>query len=181
MSVGFCLCGCGQPTSVIGKTNNLLGLVKGQYRRYAPGHNKLRHGASRKGKRTAEYIIWASMRQRCEDPNLDSYKNYGGRGVTVCERWQIFENFLADMGPRPTPNHMIERVNNDNGYSPDNCVWITSITEQNRNRRSVKLNTEAAKVIRFMLGIGVSQDLLAALYKVGQPTISMIGSGRIWA
>lgn len=63
------------------------------------------------------------------------WKNYGGRGIRVCQRWRLFKNFLADMGRRPTPKHTLERVDNDNDYWPGNCVWATRL-EQNRNKRN---------------------------------------------
>jgi hypothetical protein len=80
------------------------------------------------------YWTWAGMKARCENPNHKAYLNYGGRGITVCKRWQTFENFAKDMGPKPTPEHTLERINNDRGYSPANCKWAT-IEEQVANKR----------------------------------------------
>lgn len=82
---------------------------------------------------TPEYRVWRSMHQRCSNPNHVRYGNYGGRGISVCERWSRFENFFADMGPRPT-GLTLERINNAEGYAPDNCKWATW-SEQNLNRR----------------------------------------------
>jgi hypothetical protein len=86
------------------------------------------------GSRSVEYRIWNLMKQRCSNPKKQSYQNYGGRGVTVCERWNDFANFLADMGARPSGNHSIDRIDNDRGYEPDNCRWATP-EQQHRNRR----------------------------------------------
>lgn len=72
------------------------------------------------------------MIERCESKTNKGYKNYGAVGRTVCERWHRFEHFIADMGPRPTPKHTLERSDNDRGYSPDNCRWATH-KEQMRN------------------------------------------------
>lgn len=82
-----------------------------------------------------EYRVWCHMLQRCQNPNNKSYKNYGGRGIEVCERWKKFSNFIKDMGSRPSPKHSIERLDNSEGYELDNCVWATG-TIQGRNRRN---------------------------------------------
>ena len=80
------------------------------------------------------YRLWRGIRSRCEDTGHHAYKDYGGRGITVCDRWKVFENFLADMGERPD-GRSIERRNNNEGYSKDNCYWANKL-EQGSNMRS---------------------------------------------
>lgn len=87
-----------------------------------------------------EYKTWGSMRARCLNPKHSQYKDYGGRGITIIPEWYSFAAFYADMGPRPSPQHSIDRINNDLGYSPENCRWATR-KEQARNKRNTILLT----------------------------------------
>lgn len=95
---------------------------------------KLQHGESRP--ETPEYRAWKAMLTRCGNPNTAAWANYGGRGITVCLRWiDSYDNFLADMGRKPTPRHSLDRYpNNDGNYDPGNCRWATR-KEQNLNQR----------------------------------------------
>jgi hypothetical protein len=91
------------------------------------------HGMSK----TPTYGVWTDMRKRCENPASKSYPDYGERGIKVCKRWLKFENFLSDMGKRPSPRHEITRKDNDGGYEPSNCRWSASARQQNINRRGM--------------------------------------------
>ena len=97
------------------------------------GRNK--HGHARHGSKHPLYETWMNMRRRCENPNSTNYKNYGARGIKVCDRWQSFENFLADMGEKPDPALTLDRTNNEGDYEPDNCRWATR-KEQRANKRA---------------------------------------------
>lgn len=91
------------------------------------------------------HTSWCSMKERCYRKNHHAYHNYGGRGIEVCARWKdSFENFLADMGERPSSKHSIEREDNDGNYCPTNCVWKTR-KEQARNKRNNRMLTHDGK------------------------------------
>lgn len=97
------------------------------------------HGESAGGQWTPEYTAWTNMVARCTNANRDDFKDYGGRGVTVCPRWRTsFKSFLLDMGRKPSLSHSVERIDNSLGYSADNCRWATK-TSQSRNRRGNRI------------------------------------------
>jgi hypothetical protein len=128
-----CKCECGK--TVKATSDNLKGTTR------SCGCLRIdnnRAKATLKKANPAIYIVWCGMRQRCSNPKHVSYKDYGGRGIQVCERWRTFDNFMNDMGPRPTPKHTIERSDNEKGYIPGNCYWATRDV-QAKNRRKGKL------------------------------------------
>jgi len=112
---------------------------------------------------TIEHRAWARIRRRCNSPSYHNYPNYGGRGIRVCERWDVFENFLADMGPRPE-GLTLERIDNNGDYSPSNCRWATQ-QEQNRNRRC-SYTAEHDRKIRAAVASG--SGLRDVAYAIGK-------------
>jgi hypothetical protein len=127
-----CVCDCGTKLTVrsqhlrMGKTRS-CGCLRLECK------VNFKHGKTR----TDEHSIWLGILARCSNPNVISYHNYGGRGISVCDRWKTFLNFLDDMGPRPSKKHSIDRINPDGNYEPSNCRWATQI-EQFRNKRTTR-------------------------------------------
>jgi hypothetical protein len=114
--------------------------------------NSLTHGMSG----CPEYLVWQGMLRRCRNVRDKAYPNYGGRGIKVCARWHVFENFFSDMGPRPSSDVTIERTNNDGDYEPGNCIWATH-HQQTRNRR----------VNRYVILDGLTMTLTDAAQRLG--------------
>lgn len=112
-------------------------------------------------RRSSTYAIWAGMLRRCRNQNCRSFVDYGGRGITVCERWLTFTNFFDDMGERPA-GLTLERVRNGEGYSKGNCVWATRQEQSMNTRRSVNFVTTQ--------GVEVSQTKLAQMLGVPRVT-----------
>lgn len=83
---------------------------------------------------TPEYYAWVNMRSRCFTKTCRDYKWYGARGVSVSKEWDVFEAFIQDMGPKPSPKHSLERIDNEKGYSADNCKWATAEEQANNQR-----------------------------------------------
>lgn len=120
-AASLCACGCGKAAPIAQRSNKSKGHVRGQPVRWIAGHHAKRHGASCHADVSPEYRSWTAMRNRCTNPRNRNYRNYGARGIAVCARWESFEAFLADMGPRP-PGTSIERLDNNDGYHPKNCA-----------------------------------------------------------
>lgn len=158
----MCRCTCGRTRDI-----RRSDLVKGQQSCglcVNPGADVTRkHGEASTGHETPEYRSWCAMKRRCGSTREKDYHNYGGRGITVCERWlKSFEAFKSDMGERPTPRHTLERDDNDGPYSPQNCRWATP-KDQARNRRTNRRLTYAGETLTvadWARRLGVSRDAL---------------------
>ncbi len=142
------LCDCGRTIkreiSIIrtGHTSSCGCLWAEKAHRYQPTH-----GEGRAGKVSAEYTTWQNMKSRCFNTGNSYWYNYGGRGITVCAHWKnSYENFLADMGRKPTPRHSLDRIDNNGNYEPGNCRWATRET-QNKNSRHYKPYTTKDGII----------------------------------
>ncbi len=141
----------------------------------------IKHGHARKGKYTPEYYAWSDAKGRCYRKTKWNYERYGGRGITMCERWlNSFANFLADMGLRPSPEHSLDRFPNNNGnYEPGNCRWATR-KQQVRNRRSnqlVSFNGETHLLIEWSEMLGIPYKTLFARRRYGMPPELMFYRG----
>jgi hypothetical protein len=152
----LCQCECGNTKEIDGQSlRRGLSRSCGCYQlevSLVSGKKNITHGM----KKTPEYAIWVGMRQRCNNPDLPNYKNYGGRGISVCDRWNnSFENFISDMGRKPTSGrYAIERDDNDGNYEPGNCRWATMM-DQGINRRTNMLVTafgETKALSAFFVG-----------------------------
>lgn len=150
-----------------------------------------RHGyAKRKPtKRKATiYHAWEAMKARCLNPKHPSFPLYGARGISVCDRWMMFDQFLLDMGATHKPGLWLERINNDLGYSPENCTWATP-KDQSNNKRTPRGEshwrsalTESQVISLFQeVESGNTQASVARKYQVSAMCVNDIVHGRRWA
>ncbi|WP_198527039.1 hypothetical protein [Sphingomonas sp. Ant20] len=141
--------------------------------------NSLRHGHARHGQESLTWVSWQSMLARCRYLDRDTAAKHIGRGIEVCERWHWFDNFLADMGERPTGMTLDRHPNNNGNYEPGNCRWATPI-EQARNRRNARLTFETAVEVAVAMLNGASAKSVSSQYGTSESLPREIRAGRTW-
>lgn len=170
-----CRCECGTVREVIAQSlrrYNSCGCIRVEML-VARGPQTFVHGESGKIK-TTEWVIWNDMVRRCSNPNDAAYKDYGGRGIKVCEEWLTahgYVRFLAHVGRRPSSKHTIERVNTNGNYEPGNVTWAT-MPEQARNKRNnhwLTLNGETLIITDWATKLGVKPGTIYYRLRIGMP------------
>lgn len=167
----LCICDCGQ-TKVTPSTYLRTGTVRscGCLRREAASEIGMQRKKDSPARKSALYKRWSSMKQRCGNPKNPHYKNYGARGIFVCEAWaNSFDAFLADMGRPPSPLHTLERIDNSLGYSPENCRWALRDVQLRNQRRTILLtcNGETLCGKDWAKKAGVPYQLLTKTFRRG--------------
>lgn len=119
--------------------------------------------------RTPIHDAWRGMRSRCSNPNIKSYKDYGARGIKVCKRWDKFENFYKDMGDKPTPQHTLDRINNEKDYKPSNCRWATRAEQNLNTRRNTFLTYKGVTqtLVEWGKETGINRHLISSRLRAG--------------
>jgi hypothetical protein len=129
---------------------------------------------------TPEYNAWRHMRDRCNNPDDESWPRYGGRGIKVCERWQSFADFLNDMGFRPSPSHSLDRADNDGDYEPQNCRWATKKEQSNNchDNKLVMINGFLISLAEAARLAGVSAQGMEYRVQAGWPSDKLLIPGK---
>ena len=122
------------------------------------------------GWKRPEYMCWSSMKQRCQNPKATVYKFYGARGITVCERWMLFDDFLADMGPRPAGT-TLDRIDSNGNYEPGNCRWANHIEQHNNTRRNrtITIGGRTQTIAQWAREAGLKRNTLRYRLEIGHP------------
>jgi len=175
----LCACECGEGAIVRGAS------LRAGARTTCGNHRSEAHlAAPRRGGTkthgmdgTPEYRAWINMRSRCNNPTHAAYKDYGARGIKICPEWEnSFERFYADMGPRPSVAHSIEREDVDRGYEPDNCHWATNLEQHRNTRRTryVEIDGVVSTLAEAAAQMGISKSALSHRIERGRPGMKFV-------
>jgi hypothetical protein len=160
-----CRCDCGKDCVVSTSNLNKRGTVScGCYRRRSLGHSSHANEAP-------EFATWGAMLDRCRNPNNKNYIRYGGRGISVCERWETYVNFFADVGPRPSAGHSLDRIDVDGNYEPGNVRWATASQQQRNKRNSVMVPYQGKMMHVYDVAeiVGLHPAMITSRYQRGWP------------
>lgn len=175
----LCSCECGNERRIAtGDLNSGAVVSCGCFNNEKVALLKFRHGQARAKKETREYISWKHMIGRCLNKNNAAFNDYGGRGITVCDRWLDFENFYSDMGAMPE-GFSIERIDVNGNYEPSNCKWILK-SRQATNRRSSVLTENDVREIRRLREDGLIMKDIGVRFGASACLIYQVLSGRAW-
>jgi len=168
-SLWYCKCDCGN-VSIFSSSGLKSGKTTscGCFKIDKAKKCNVTHGHKSDGKSSKTYKTWQSMSSRCQNPNDSNFENYGGRGITVCERWKKFSNFLEDMGERPEGN-TIDRIENNLGYYKDNCRWATDVEQANNRRNNIYLTYggKTQTISQWERELGMNPVTLRSRLKIG--------------
>jgi hypothetical protein len=166
-----CVCVCGTVKVVNGQALRSGGTRSCGCLHDESASKPRKHGLAKRGEKIPEYGIWKGARKRCNNPNDKRYADYGGRGIQMHHDWDDFSRFFADMGPRPSPKHTLDRIDNNGHYEPGNCRWATK-RDQANNRRSTPLlefNGETMSLAQWARRVGLPAHILNGRKRLGWP------------
>jgi hypothetical protein len=161
-----CLCDCGNvvlvlSSSLTSKATQSCGCLLSE----TTAQRSTTHG----GSKLPEYGVWGAMHARCYRPTADNFKNYGAKGIGVCHDWHDFSRFYADMGPRPSPSHSVERLDRQKGYEPGNCIWATPDVQARNTSRNIHVdyNGDRLCLMDYAHAVGLNPSTAYAQHHKG--------------
>lgn len=165
----WCQCECGAQKEIW-----ISNLKSGKTKSCGKHEHPWRHIYPKRAKQIPEYRRWSDMKNRCDNQNNSRFQDYGGRGIKVCDRWSGrssgFINFLEDIGPMPSPQHTIERLDNDGPYSSENCIWSTWLTQARNKRKTVRITHQERTMtaMEWSIETGLSAKTIRWRYRRGE-------------
>jgi hypothetical protein len=176
----LCRCACGnlkevRPYPLRDKKSTSCGCLRNSLL----SAGKVRHGDNKRTGATTEYIAWKAMRARCSQRDHVWYPNYGGRGIRVCERWELFENFLSDMGRKPDPDFSMDRIDVNGNYEPSNCRWASDKVQSGNKQGNVHITyLGATKILSdWARDTGIHVETIRSRLKAELPLEEVFAKG----